>query len=87
MTRPLPPWDSGHERFADVTTPLSEWTNDGVFDTAEKCNAKVSEMFAEGLAALKRAKPSKNEPDPDLAMATVLVSAQCISADDPRLAE
>ncbi len=75
----------GLEGCPDRNTPLSQWTIQGVFDTAEQCKNELTTYKRWTALRTRDKKNSDNRCDgftPELLASS---DAQCIASDDPRL--
>jgi hypothetical protein len=72
----LPPLSSLNPRARNGSAPLSEWSLIGSFDSADECDDMRYKL-------MMKESPSLTQEDRKVD----LLSAQCISTDDPRLKE
>ncbi len=79
MVPPMPYDHQTHEMDVDLSTPVSEWTLLGSFDTANDCKKRVDELIQQGGEAVDRHAKGAEQRLNDL------TSAACIATDDPRL--
>jgi hypothetical protein len=68
----------------NARAPLSQWTTDDIFDTAEACKAYPIKM---SLDARKKIESGEKDITDDLDTISRMGRGQCIASDDPRLAK
>lgn len=78
----VPPLTSGGN--ADTSAPLSKWQNVGNFGYHTDCN---SSMQSQQMNVQARYGPITNAQTPGQADAVKILSGQCVSIGDPRLAK
>jgi len=68
----------------NANAPLSQWTIDDIFDTAEACKAYPIKM---SLDAKKKIESGEKDTADDLDVISRMERGRCIASDDPRLAK
>src|SRR5215467_1688857 len=68
-------WPPSVNGIPNDSAPLSEWTQNGAFDTAAACEDHASEIYYR----------IEKQQGVNAAVTLVASSAKCIASDDPRL--
>jgi hypothetical protein len=80
----VPPIDQiGSTYRVEMKAPLSRWIVNSNYDRADECNSVKSGLVPESIKKAQHFKHGTRE----WAIAARLISAECIKADDPRVAE
>ena len=77
-----PPRISNWPLSYDTDAPISRWMTLGSFDTAEQCDARKTSME---YLLVQKDHPEKGEGQQSVE--AFMISAKCVSTDDPRLKE